>query len=193
MKISVKDLHKPLHIEIKGDEDWLGPVYQSFAIDSRESFAPGVDRQPRTLRGNLNISINSYGYVVVDGRLNYAPLVSCSRCDLIVTYDVGQDVASVYKPSSTAASRDERDVEVTLSADDLDERLIEDGKIDIESLINDLVQTAIPLQTCQTDDRGMCHFCGVDVSAAKVFSSVKEGENDPTSPFAKLAGIKVPK
>lgn len=202
MKISVKDLHKPLKVDVAGDEPWLDAVYESFSIRPDESFAPGVGQTPRRLVGELDIAMNSYGYVSVRGTLKYVPLVACSRCDLVIPFNVSQDFEACFKPASAGQALDERnsdardleqDVDVILTADDLDARFIEDGQVDIESLINDVVQTAVPAQTCQTDDKGLCCHCGVDTSTSKVFSSLKDGEPDPTSPFAKLADFKARK
>jgi hypothetical protein len=52
-----------------------------------------------------------------------------------------------------------------------------------------LVQTAVPLQTCQAaPDSEQCLYCAADLTGARVFSSGGDEEDDaPESPFAKLA------
>ncbi|MEY4631075.1 MAG: hypothetical protein RIQ81_1195 [Pseudomonadota bacterium] len=192
MKVSVKDLKKPLNIRISGNEAWLGAIHASFTPEVGDACAPGVQAGDRQLTGDLELSVDSAGCVRVTGRLDYQPLVPCSRCDLSIPFDVGQDVDSCFKP--LPSHTDDRR-EVNLSGDELDERYIEDGAVDIEELLNDLVQTAIPFQTVQVSPDGKnCVFCKADLSRPRVFSSGGEDEPEaPESPFAKLAGFKVKK
>ena len=192
MKVSVKDLKKPLNIRISGDEPWLREIHSSFALGDGDSCAPGVRESGRCVSGSLDLSMGSGGCVKVSGSLTYEPLVPCSRCDLAIPCDVSQGVDAVFKPAPS--SPDERR-EVSLSEGDLDERFISDGAVDLEELLNDLIQTAIPTQTVQavagTSD---CRFCKADLSAPRVFSTGgDEGEAGAESPFAKLAGLKVKK
>lgn len=192
MKVSVKDLKKPLNIRISGDEPWLGQIHASFALGDGDSCAPGVRESGRKVTGVLDLYVDSGGCVKVSGKLNYEPLVPCSRCDLAIPCDVSQGVDALFKPAS--AHQDERR-EVTLNEGDLDERFISDGAVDLEELLNDLIQTAVPTQTAQavagTSD---CRFCKADISAPRVFSTGgDDGEAGSDSPFAKLAGLKVKK
>jgi uncharacterized metal-binding protein YceD (DUF177 family) len=192
MKVSVKDLRKPVTITIHGDEPWIEAIHSSFALEPDDSCAPGVpgiNDKSRRLKGEIRLQMDASGCVSAKGHIAYEPLVPCSRCDLRIPLDVGQEIDALFKPGPHGA--DDRQ-EITLSADDLEARFIEDGKVDLEELLNDLVQTAIPFQTCQPDpgtDR--CRFCKADLSAPRVFSSGGSGDDDqPVSPFAKLAELK---
>lgn len=189
MKVSVKDLRKPSSIKIHGDEPWLEAIHTSFALEADDTCAPGVEDKPRRLKGEIHLQADAAGCVRVTGHIDFEPLVPCSRCDLRIPVDASQDVDALFKPEPREAD-DRR--EINLSADDLETRFIEGGKVDLEELVNDAVQTAIPFQTCQTEpgtDR--CRFCKADLSAPRVFSTGGEGVDEvPDSPFAKLAELK---
>jgi uncharacterized metal-binding protein YceD (DUF177 family) len=192
MKVSVKDLKKPLNIKITGDEPWLRDIHASFGPGDGDLRAPGVNESDRRIRGHLDLRMDSGGCVKVSGCLTYEPLVACSRCNLAIPVDVSQSVDALFKPMSDEPD-DRR--EVTLSEGDLDERFIIDGQVDLEELLNDLIQTSIPTQTVQTvPGSSDCLFCDVDISTPRVFST--EGDESAAgaaSPFAKLAGLKVKK
>lgn len=181
MKVSVKELKKTATVLIRGDEPWLEPIHSSFALEANDTCAPGVDGKPRQLRGELSFNLDSFGYVVVRGHIKYEPLVPCSRCDLTIPMDVSQDVDVIFKPR-----------EVTLTSENLDDNYLVDGKIDVEELLNDLVQTSIPLQTCQPDpETEHCRYCKSDLATPRVFSSGgDDAADEPVSPFAKLAELK---
>lgn len=189
MKLTVKDLKKAAALQILGDEPWLEDIHSSFALDEDDSCAPGVDGQPRRLKGQLSLELELSGCVVVRGHIDFEPLVPCSRCDLSIPVNLSQDVEALFKP--TPRAKDDRR-EVALSAEDLEARHIVDGKIDVEELLNDLVQIAVPIQSCQTEagsDR--CLYCMADVSVPRVFSSSgNDAVDEPASPFAKLAELK---
>lgn len=189
MKLTVKDLKKEATVRIHGDEPWLDAIHSSFSLEEDDTCAPGIDDKPRRLKGELSLHTELSGCVIVRGRIEYEPLVPCSRCDLSVPVDLSQDVDALFKPSPRA--RDDRR-EIALSSDDLEDRHILDGKIDVEELLNDLVQTAVPAQSCQPEpgsDR--CLYCKADLSAPRVFSSGgSDVVDEPVSPFAKLAELK---
>ena len=203
MKVSVKELKKTATVLIRGDEPWLEPIHSSFALEANDTCAPGVDGKPRQLRGELSFNLDSFGCVAVRGHIKYEPLVPCSRCDLSIPMDVSQDVDVIFKPRPDEGSRSGGDHshqnyrghqprEVTLTSENLDDNYLVADKIDVEELLNDLVQTSIPLQTCQPDPAtGHCRYCKSDLATLRVFSSGGDDVADePVSPFAKLAELK---
>jgi uncharacterized metal-binding protein YceD (DUF177 family) len=94
--------------------------------------------------------------------------------------------ATVLPDEHNALPRD-----LSLSEEELDSYLMVGDEVDLEMLVNDAIQTALPSQfLAASEDGKSCKICQIDISSTKVFSA---GDTEATSPFAALRGIKLPK
>lgn len=182
MKIPVKDMREPLKLSIQGNESWLAEIYASFL----GSEGPGI-------QGEILISPEPYGVYSVKGHINYVPKVSCSRCELAIAWPIQRDVDVRFidrDGSGFEIEGDEEGDEGDLTPEDLDTYYLQDGAIDIEMVVNDLVQTAIPSRTIAVSKDGKsCGVCLEDVTKPLIF---EDGNKEDQSPFAILKNLKLP-
>ena len=183
MKFRVKDLSaKPTPLTIGGSEEWLNDLYASFAHTS--DVASGKVT-PGKLQATLELTKDLAGFVRVAGNLKYTPHIDCSRCGETITWPIDESVDVVFRPF---VSEPEGGKEISLTKDDVDQYIIEGGTVDIEGLINDLVQMAIPINTVMLNEsEAACKICGLAVTEDKVYG---EGEPEKVSPFAVLKKLK---
>ena len=176
MKFKIKDLQdRPVNLEISGSEEWLKPVYDSFANGGT----------PGNLVASLSMTKDLAGFVQVTGNVKFTPNLDCSRCSESIPWPIDETVEAVYRP---ATGEDSGGREINLSKNELDHYLIENGSIDLEVLLNDVVHTAIPLQTVRTSEDGTtCTICGINVGEDRVYG---EGKDEKQSPFAVLKKLK---
>lgn len=199
MKLPVKEIFDtPYQIELRGDEPWLQNIYGSFAQTN------GL------LTAQLSFRKDLAGFVYVSGNVAFTPYVDCSRCSESIPWPVAESVEVTYRPEGLDATPAK---EVNLKKRELEQYAIANGMIDLEELVNDIVQMAIPLHTVRiTDDGKSCVACGIDVTSEKVWggnpssrtskpqpsgkNNSADSTNDDsktTSPFAVLAGLKLKK
>ena len=176
MKIRIDDLLRPMTVEIDGSEPWLMAMYADFAED-----APLIE--PPRLRGKLRVTLEAAGTVHVAGSLTYSPKVPCGRCDLAIEWPLDLKVDCRWLPQALEPQARERN----LSEGDLDVYVLEDDTVDLEMLVNDTVQTALPNQFLAMTDAGSCRICTRDLKDSHVFG---EGGPERDSPFAVLANLK---
>lgn len=179
MKINVKELNPNFDLEITGQEPWLERIYGDFPVD------PETPRP--TISGHLVIELEEAGTVVVRGRLAYAPVVPCSRCAFGVSCPLDLRISTRFLP----AAYNETPREKNLSMAELDAYYIEDDMVDLEQLLNDEIQTAIPSQlTPSSESDPSCPACKNDLSGGKVYGP-EDSKTADTSPFAKLRDLKL--
>ena len=143
---------------------------------------------PLTIGGSeewLNDLYASFAHTsdVASGKVT--PHIDCSRCGETITWPIDESVDVVFRPF---VSEPEGGKEISLTKDDVDQYIIEGGTVDIEGLINDLVQMAIPINTVMLNEsEAACKICGLAVTEDKVYG---EGEPEKVSPFAVLKKLK---
>jgi uncharacterized metal-binding protein YceD (DUF177 family) len=178
VRVPVVSIERELVVRIRGDEDWLAPIYGDFP-------PPEGAPAPR-LTGELTLVRESPDVVSVEGRVGFAPFVDCSRCDQSIPWPLDVPVSARFTPPPSA----EPPRDLRLSAADLDAYYFDAGALDLAALVNDAVQTAMPLRfVATTSDGEKCRICGIDVSSERVFGESDESE---ASPFAVLKGLKLP-
>ncbi len=172
MHIRLRDLTSGMHVTIQGDEPWLEPLYQDFPPPS------GNTTRPR-LTGDVRLMVEDGGSVRVRGAMQYAPLVTCSRCSTVQTLPLGIDVDARFVPEQ----HDDIPKEKTLTAAEVETYFLERGGVDLEQLTNDLVQTSVP-------SRILCASCQAEVDASD--GHVYTTDRGDSSPFAALKNLKLP-
>lgn len=185
MKISINDLNPSRRLPISGSETWLARLYGDF---------PAPEGSAPPITGELELTRDDGGCVTVTGALNYAPFLPCSRCAKPLPWPLRMEVEARYYPEDVNPAPREKN----LSKADLDAYYLIDHAVDLEELVNDAVQTALPSQILSVDGNGEnCAVCQEDVSTPYVYiedETKKPGAepDEKASPFAVLKGLKLP-
>lgn len=186
MRLLAKDLKKTKTITLEGQEPWLKDIYASFSGND----AP--------LTGEIEVKPDAYGVFHVVGHVDYTPLVECSRCQEAVAYPIHRDIDVRFIDRDAAEAGfdiegmdDEgAEFERELDSEDLDTYYVEpNGEMDLEMIINDFIQTALPTRvTCSLVDK----TCGVPLQNEESGLVHKDKNDAEMSPFAALKGLKLP-
>jgi uncharacterized metal-binding protein YceD (DUF177 family) len=185
MKLLTKGLRGPKTLTLQGDESWLSEIYSSFPANERP------------LSGQIEVIPEAYGLYAVKGHVDYTPSVECARCSELIGYPIHRDISVRFIDRDQAESGldiegiDEDEViERELDSKDLDTYYIEStGEIDLEMVINDFVQTALPTRvTCANVNK----ICGVDLKDSQSGLVHKDKNDFESSPFAALKSLKLP-
>ncbi len=175
MKIPLASLTPIFKMTMEGSEPWLEELYQNFS---------GCKSPNSRLVGSFKLELEMAGTVKAEGTFSYTPRIGCGRCDK--TVDWPQDLSfntRFYEP--LPAEDLPKDHELTQG--ELDSYYIENGFIDILTLITDTVNADIPNHPILlTEDGEHCRICLDAVGS--------ENYEDPAgkelSPFAALKNLK---
>jgi uncharacterized metal-binding protein YceD (DUF177 family) len=183
MKLKAEDLRSPQTITISGDEPWLRLIYESFDI---RGAAPAA----RRITGSLTVTPRNYGLYDIEGEVQFTPTVSCSRCEDMIPWEISRKIKVRYLEQAPLDEAEE-EIERDLEPEDMDAYYIDaQGMIDLEVVINDFIQTALPTRLVKTAPDGKsCLICHKDVSSKAVFKDEVKPEQ---SPFAVLKNLKLP-
>ncbi len=184
MKLKAEDLRSPKTITISGDEPWLNLIYESFDIKGAVSAA-------HRITGALTVTPSTYGLYDVEGEVRFTPNVPCSRCEDMIPWEISRKIKVRYLEQAPLEDEEE-EVERDLEPSDMDAYYIDaQGMIDLEVVLNDFIQTALPTRLVKTAPDGKsCLICHKDVSSKAVFEDAVKPEE---SPFAVLKNLKLPK
>ena len=171
MHIQINDINPELHVKIQGLEPWLERIYVDFPT------APGCERP--LLTADLDLVHEDSGLIRVAGLIEYAPQLRCSRCELPVSWPMRLEVAARFLPEQVNEPPRDR----SLNRSDLDAYYIEQAQVDLETLINDLVQTEVPSQTYEA-----CPTCRSTAHQDRIYTT---SNAEDASPFAALKGLKL--
>jgi uncharacterized protein len=98
----------------------------------------------------------------VTGELNAALTVPCDRCLQDVPFMVAESFKLVYLPVEAEHARKG---ETELHDKDLEFSYYENDELDIDQLIRDQLELALPVRMlCREDCRGLCPQCGADLN-----------------------------
>jgi len=187
MKVLVKDMREPKIIDIQGTEPWLSEIYASF-----------LGNEGYGLKGEIKITPEDYGLFTVEGKIDYVPLVGCSRCQKEIPWPIHKEVSVRFIDRDAAESGFEiegveegEEIERDLVPEDLDTYYLDDkGELDVEMVINDIVQTALPTRLILLNPDGKsCRICLDNVDIPLVYKDEKDVD---ISPFAVLKNLKLP-
>ena len=179
MRIHIDELRPARTLALAGDEPWLDRIYTDFP-------APAGEAAPR-LTGELQLRREEGGSVLVTGRIDYAPFVGCSRCDRLINWPLGLPVEARFLPETA----NDQPKEKNLSRADLDAYYLENYEVDVEGLLNDVIQTALPIAPVPaTEDGDACRICSADLTGERVYGD-GDDEEASASPFSVLKGLKL--
>ena len=180
MRLKTDDLREVLTIDIRGDEAWLKDIYASFGQKEGDSSAK--------ISGRLTVTPSDYGVFYVRGQILFTPFVHCGRCEDMIPWEIDRRLDARFLTPYDAG--DEEEAEKDLTPEDLDDYYIEGKEINIEPLVNDLIQTALPSRLIRTTADGKaCAICLEDVQVPLVF---EQQSAEDASPFAVLKNLKLP-
>jgi uncharacterized metal-binding protein YceD (DUF177 family) len=184
MKLKAEDLRSPQTITISGDEPWLHLIYESFDIK-------GAVPATRRITGSLTVTPSTYGLYDIEGEVQFTPTVACSRCEDMIPWEISRKIKVRYLEQAPVDELEDEDVERELEPSDMDAYYVDaQGMIDLEVVINDFIQTALPTRLVKTAPDGKsCLICHKDVSSKAVFQDKLKPEQ---SPFAVLKNLKLP-
>lgn len=178
MYIDASKIEQTQKLQILGHEPWLADIYAEFPTPE--------GRGERLLTGSITIDPPRHGFVEVSGELSYSPFVACSRCNEPIEWPISPKFQISYRQSPTQ-SMERR--EVDLEADELDHYFLKAGDmLDIDELVNDQVNLAIPTRTIKVSERGS--DCGVCLQPLGTDAVYTEGETASQSPFSILSTLK---
>lgn len=175
MKINIHSIHPTLLLEIEGTESWLKNIYATYQTGTEPS---------QLLKGKLRLHEEEAGTYLVTGSVSFVAKLPCDLCELSLAWPVEIPVNVRYLPEITNTIEREKN----LSRSDLDAYYIEEEHIDLEALLNDSINDALPTRSVKlSQDGSSCLQCGKDVSNDQVWSSRDEKD----SPFAALKSLKL--
>ena len=179
MLIRVDDIQPTFSLSIRGDEPWLAPIVKSLQEE-------GGAASDSKITGEIQFRKDSAGFVYGKGQVKFTPTLSCSRCAMDIPWPLDATVDATWRPPFESVTPRE----MALSADDLDVYFMVDGKINVEELVNDVLQCALPEKVIvRKDDTDDCGVCGINLLNNLVY-----GKNEPleqASPFAALKNLKM--
>ena len=177
MKININAINPTLIVDITGTEPWLANIYADYFSKNEKDHA--------RLTGKINFQAQESGTFAVTGNLKFVPALPCSRCEKSINWPLDMALDLRYLPELTNSLEKEKN----LTPADLEAYYIDGGRIDLEVLVYDMVNDAIPLRVQHTkEDDTNCLECGKDLSGEKIWSS----KDEKPSPFAALKGLKLP-
>lgn len=176
MQIRVTDISSKLDVEIQGNEPWLDRVVK----DLQE-----VNDAPQTsITGKILLQRDTAGFIYCTGHVKHTPTLACSRCGSPVAWPLEAEIRATWRPPFESHVPGE----IALTTEDLDTYFIEKGCIDIEMMVNDALQCALPSQVQATTENP--HECLADSTYpndTKVYG--EQDEPKRPSPFDVLKNL----
>jgi len=186
MRLGICDLavSKPKTLTLSGSESWLRAIAQSLLNSSTSEAHP--------ITGQLTLRLDAAGFVYGIGELQHRTYQTCSRCRQEVEIPLDVAVSVRWRPPfEFNAPR-----ELALSAEDLDDYFIEHDAVDLEQLVIDSLQCALPDQTPshkdEKDVHTICDVNGLESSSSLVYEERAQNNAVAESPFAVLKTLRSP-
>lgn len=159
MQIKFADIVKPITFEFMGQEEWLANVRKSFPLGLKSP-----------LRGSMEIRPMGSGRFELKGRIQVEPMVPCSRCNDSISWAVDEKIHVTVQREGNSDREDWSDLE--LGADDLEIYEVPGDSINLETILNDAIQLAIPYRCVQVDEMKdgieKCRVCGDNLNDSLV-------------------------
>ena len=115
--------------------------------------------QDGTLEAAVRLK-NREGSILVEGTLRFSLAVPCQRCLEPVRMELDEPFAAILAPQSRL---DELEVDLQLSAGDLEVSFYEGEAIDLVAVLEEEVLLLVPETICEEDSEGRCIQCGKNV------------------------------
>lgn len=179
MKINIHSINPTLVLQLEGNEAWLKTIYDLYQ-------RPGAGAKPLT--GSIRLHEEAAGSYLVTGSLAMTAVMPCDLCGQTLPCDLEISIDVRYLPAVTNMLEREKN----LSRSDLDAYFIEDEEIDLETLLNDSINDALPTRLVHDQKDGKScverdQSLGGDETGDKVWTSKDEKD----SPFAALKDVKL--
>ncbi len=176
MYVDVAKIDRKQHLIVAGDEPWLAAVYAGFQVPK--------EQVPPRISGWIDVEPLKLGFAEVCGELTFSPYVACSRCGDPIQWPIKTNFAMSYRNDQTQSMQRK---EVDLERDELDHYFLKDNRLDVEELINEQIQIAIPSRTVKSGADGGCSVCHLPLEEDQVYS---EQPDAGKSPFSVLSSLK---
>lgn len=177
MRIRLSELREKEVVDVDGTEAWLSALYETFPV-------PEGAEKP-LVKAHLVVERLPEEFARVTGQVEYAPYVGCSRCERLIPWPIKSQLEVFFQRDERGPSEGK---EIALKRAELDEYYFVDGEfIDLEAVVNDIIQTAIPTRTLRfCADGRTCAVCGEDLESAQVYGTKSA---PAASPFNTLKGF----
>jgi len=177
MRVSLTDLSKSKKVVVTGEEGWLAKIYELFAAPK--------DQQTPKVSAELHISEYHHDICNVDVSLRYEPFVDCSLCATPIRWPLTIHEQVQYRhPPENELPR-----EHNLAKEELDHYFFDQDAIDIEALLNELIQIALPSRLIKRSaDGSSCTVCQRDLRASQAYEDPGDFKKD--NPFEALKKLK---
>lgn len=173
MLLPLHNLRSPHVVKLLPSEDWLKPLAEDLSPSNPEL---------AKIEGEITLRTTSAGFVHASGSITATAVQACSLCGDGVTLPLSAEVKATFRPPYEG----DPPKDLSLMTEDLDVYFIEKGGINLETLINDALQCAIPYQvTCESSGRAPCDNGQLPSNESE--TGARSGAN---SPFAILKTIK---
>lgn len=164
------EFNRPKHVHIHGNEEWLDVLY---------SYFPAPKRAERScLKGEMLIQRHE-SFVQITGQYTYEPYLKCFRCNLLFPKAIDESIDMNFLLESKETAK-----EVDLEPGDLEEFYLEQGKVDLEAVINESVHLALPLNI-------KCQKCTESNNNGPLYSARNKSQASCNGPFSILETLKL--
>jgi len=175
----IVDVSKMKSIEtfkIEGTEDWLSKIYAEFKTPK--------DAQKPLLQALISVDPRDPACVTVKGTVDYTPFVDCSRCGLAISWAISEKIETRFLRDISDLSDD-----LELNETSIEDFTLTNGKtFDLEELINDAVQLALPTRLIRVGANDECLVC--DEKLAEPIQKSTDSES-ALNPFRALKSLKL--
>lgn len=144
MRLQTSTMPSPHQIHFVGSEAWLARI----SLD----LSPKAPEESK-IQGDISLRLDSAGFVHATGSVSAEATRPCDRCGQAVKIPLHSHMDVTFRPPFT----DVTPRIMALTSEDLEVYFIEDGAVDLEVMINDSIQCAIPSQIgCSPSDITIC-------------------------------------
>jgi uncharacterized protein len=156
--------------EIRGSENRVDRTYSVGELRSEVDDAYRVNA-PVALQARLLKDGDKFR---LTGRVDTTLQLACCRCLEPFDRVVGLLIDLLYLPQDLNDGEDESEI----SAEDLSTAFYRDEQIDLDALVREQFQLALPMKPlCGDDCRGLCAQCGINLNTGRC--SCETGWRDP--------------
>ncbi len=169
MKLSVTSVKYPHNVVITPDAPWLNLIARDLSPSSPEK---------ARIQGELSLNADSAGFITASGHLKAQATLPCDRCGKDTSIPLETKVTAIFRPEY----QENAPREMTLSPEDLEVYFIENDAVDLEVLVNDSLQCALPNhvlcgsdgdQPCEDPDDGLVYRDSTEFKAESPFAVLK--------------------
>lgn len=120
--------------------------------------------EPVTLNGTVCLDGETqkiHGKATVRGTIGADVLIDCTRC----LEPIAKHFDIAFRAIFVDSSEENTDSEAEIGDEQLDESLVEDGKVDMAEVVREQILLALPEQIfCREDCKGLCAKCGASLN-----------------------------